>query len=136
MIENQYLTRIYYRDIDQMGVVYYNRYFEYFEAARTELLRSIGLEVTLIEQRGYYLPVVSAHCDYHRSAQFDDEITIISRIDSFMGARLRIDYQATLISDDRLLASGYTEHCFTNKDGKPTRPPGFFRSRIREHLNG
>ena len=49
MILFDYTTKIYYRDIDQMGVVYYTRYLEYFEAARTEMLKSIGLIVTDIE---------------------------------------------------------------------------------------
>ena len=41
MINFTYRTKVYYKDVDKMGVVYYARYFEYFEAARTELLQSI-----------------------------------------------------------------------------------------------
>ena len=52
MIQYNYYIRVYYRDVDQMGIVYYTRYLEYFEAARTELLRSVGLDVTKIEQLG------------------------------------------------------------------------------------
>ncbi|SVB29355.1 uncharacterized protein METZ01_LOCUS182209, partial [marine metagenome] len=40
-----------------MGIVYYARYYEYFEAARTELLKSLGIRVTVIENEGYLLPV-------------------------------------------------------------------------------
>ena len=64
MIEYNYCTRVYYRDVDQMGIVYYTRYLEYFEAARTELLRSVGFDVTKIEKMGYFLPVISCHCDF------------------------------------------------------------------------
>ena len=46
MITYDYKTKVYYKDIDQMGLVYYTRYLEYFEAARTEMLKSIGLIVT------------------------------------------------------------------------------------------
>ena len=80
MIKYNYKTRVYYRDIDQMGMVYYTRYLEYFEAARTELLRSIGLEVTKIEQLGYFLPVISCNCEYKKSARFDDKLEIITQI--------------------------------------------------------
>ena len=36
MIQFEYRTKVYYKDVDQMGIVYYARYYEYFEAARTE----------------------------------------------------------------------------------------------------
>ena len=79
MIHYDYYIRVYYRDVDQMGIVYYTRYLEYFEAARTELLRSVGLDVTKIEQLGYFLPVISCHCDYKMSAKFDDELHISTK---------------------------------------------------------
>ena len=58
MIEYDHSVKVYYKDVDQMGIVYYSRYFEYFEEARTELLDSIGLDVTSIENDGIQLPVI------------------------------------------------------------------------------
>ena len=52
MISYDHCVKIYYKDVDQMGVVYYSRYFEYFEESRTELLASIGLGVTDVEENG------------------------------------------------------------------------------------
>ena len=74
MISHSFKTKIYYKDVDQMGIVYYSRYFEFFESARTELLASIGLAVRNIEEDDVFLPVVNATCDYKRSAKFEDEI--------------------------------------------------------------
>ena len=48
MVIFDYHTKIYYKDIDQMGLVYYARYFEFFEQARTELLNDLGIIVTEI----------------------------------------------------------------------------------------
>ena len=78
MIVHSYKIKIYYKDIDQMGIVYYSRYFEFFESARTELLSSIGIAVKDIEKNDIFLPVVKATCDYRKSAKFEDELTIIS----------------------------------------------------------
>ena len=50
MIRHDHVIKVYYRDIDQMGIVYYSRYLEYFEEARTELLVSLGLDVPSIEK--------------------------------------------------------------------------------------
>ena len=49
-----------------MGIVYNTRYLEYFEESRTELLKSIGLSVTKIEEAGIRLPVVTSYCRYYR----------------------------------------------------------------------
>ena len=64
MFKYNHLIKVYYRDVDQMGIVYYTRYLEYFEEARTELLDSLGLTISLIEERGIHLPVIASHCDY------------------------------------------------------------------------
>ena len=50
MIRHDHVIKVYYRDVDQMGIVYYSRYLEYFEEARTELLVSLGLDVPFIEK--------------------------------------------------------------------------------------
>lgn len=130
MIEYNYKTRVYYRDVDQMGIVYYTRYLEYFEAARTELLRSIGLDVTKIEQMGYFLPVISCHCDYKKSAKFDDELNIITRINELPRSSMKIEYEI-FNSDERLLVIGYTVHSFINSNGKAVKPPKLLIEKLR-----
>ena len=70
--------KIYYKDVDKMGIVYYSRYFEYFEQARTELLKSIGLSLISMEREGLFLPVISAHCKYMRSLNLEQEAIINS----------------------------------------------------------
>ena len=56
MIIYDHPVKIFYKDVDQMGIVYYSRYFEYFEEARTELLASVGLGVSEVEEKGIMLP--------------------------------------------------------------------------------
>lgn len=130
MIEYNYKTRVYYRDVDQMGIVYYTRYLEYFEAARTELLRSIGFDVTKIEQMGYFLPVISCHCDYKKSAKFDDELDIITRINELPRSSMKIEYEV-FNSVKKLLVTGYTVHSFINSNGKAVKPPKVLIEKLR-----
>ena len=130
MIEYNYKTRVYYRDVDQMGIVYYTRYLEYFEAARTELLRSIGLDVTKIEQMGYFLPVISCHCDYKKSAKFDDELDIITKINELPRSSMKIEYEV-FNSVKKLLVTGYTVHSFINSNGKAVKPPKVLIEKLR-----
>ena len=124
MITYDHCVKIYYKDVDQMGVVYYSRYFEYFEESRTELLASIGLGVTEVEEKGIMLPVVSSHCDYSKGARFEQEIIVRSSISFIPKAKLHIDYVVFLDGDRDILVSGYTEHAFVNEKGVAVRVPG------------
>ena len=74
MIEYTHSVKVYYRDIDKMGVVYYSRYFEYFEESRTELFASIGLQITDVEEEGVMLPVISSQCDFKKGKLFSVSI--------------------------------------------------------------
>lgn len=130
MIEYNYKTRVYYRDVDQMGIVYYTRYLEYFEAARTELLRSIGFDVTKVEEMGYFMPVIACHCDYKRSARFDDELNIVTKINELPRSSMKIEYEV-FNSSNELLVSGYTVHSFINSNGKAVKPPKVFIEKLR-----
>ncbi len=130
MIEYTYKTRVYYRDVDQMGIVYYTRYLEYFEAARTELLRSIGLDVTKIEQMGYFLPVISCHCDYKKSAKFDDELEVVTKINELPRSSMKIEYEI-FNSSKKLLVTGHTVHSFINSNGKAVKPPKLLIEKLR-----
>ena len=135
MVKFDYHTKVYYKDIDQMGVVYYSRYFEFFEKARTELLSNIGLIVTEIEKKGFFLPVVSANCEYKEGARFEDQIIISTKINNFSPARLKIIYKVFRKKDKRLLAEGYTIHAFIGKEGKPKRPPQFFLDKLNSAIS-
>lgn len=134
VIKHTYQSKIYYKDIDQMGIVYYSRYFELFEAARTELLKSIGLGVTEIEKNGTMLPVISAHCNYKVGAKFEEMLQIESIIKELPRSTLRIDYSVFSDRKQILHADGYTIHAFTNTSGKAIRPPKFIRDKLMEAI--
>jgi len=130
MIEYNYQTHVYYRDVDQMGIVYYSRYLEYFEAARTELLRSIGLDVTKIEEMGYYMPVISCSCLYKNSAKFDDDLIIITSVNEIPRSTMKIEYNL-FNSQKKLLVTGETIHAFVNTKGKTVKVPKLLIEKIR-----
>ena len=130
MLFLDYLIKIFYKDIDQMGLVYYSRYFEFFEQARTELLNNIGIKVTSIEESGYFLPVISATCDYKEGAKLEDEIIVKTVIEGLVGIKLKINYEIYRKSDNKLLVLGHTLHVFIDKKGRAKRPPKFFIEKL------
>ena len=134
MIQFEYRTKVYYKDVDQMGIVYYARYYEYFEAARTELLKSLGIYVTAIEDDGYLLPVITSHCDYKVGASFEDTLLVNTIIKALPKPRLRIEYEVHRDNSDELLVSGYTMHAFTDKSGKAVKPPKQLVETLRQNF--
>jgi acyl-CoA thioester hydrolase len=68
--------RVRYAETDQMGVVYHGNYFAYFETARAESIREMGLTYADIERLGVIMPVIEVNCRYLRAAKYDDLITV------------------------------------------------------------
>jgi acyl-CoA thioester hydrolase len=118
-----------------MKFVYYGKYFEYFEQARSELLRSIGLPYSEIEAHGILIPVIEAHAVYKKPARYDEPIEIETTLAENPVARFRIEYRVVGKEDGELVAEGYTMHGFLNAETKkPTRAPAFFVQSIEEAM--
>jgi len=132
MISFDHRVKIFYKDVDQMGIVYYSRYFEYFEEARTELLASIGLGVTDVEKKGIMLPVISSHCDYLKGARFEQNIIIRASISTEPRSKLQIDYSVFIEDEKEPIATGYTEHAFVNDKGVAVRAPKMILERLNQ----
>lgn len=60
MITKETVFRVSYSDTDQMGFMHHSNYLKYYETARWELFRSIGIPYNEIEEEGVILPVITA----------------------------------------------------------------------------
>ena len=106
-----------------MGVVYYANYLVWFEIGRTDLLRNIGWSYREMEQAGVSLPVIEAHCDYHRPARYDDELDVQTEGRMLSPVRMEFTYQIVRREDRVVAASGRTVHAALDPSGKPCRLP-------------
>lgn len=111
-----------------MGVVYYANYLVWFEVARADLLRSLGWTYREMELSGISLPVIEAHCEYHRPARYDDELEILASGRLLSPVRMEFNYTVRRIANDLIAASGRTVHAALDNTGRPCRLP----ARIRE----
>ena len=109
-----------------MGVVYYSNYFVYFEVARTECFRELGLIYTEMEQKGMFLVVCEAFCKYISPVRYDDVIEITASFKKISDLKLRFDYRVHNITPgkgSKLLSTGYTTHVFVGKNSRPIKIP-------------
>ncbi len=122
-----------YADTDQMGIIHHAKYFEYFEIARTELLRSLGLPYAELEDDGYLLPLIDCYARFIRPIKYDQLIRIETTLANFSGVKIHLEYKIFSEESDILLAEGYTRHSWVKKSTlKPTRPPQKFLEAINK----
>ena len=109
-----------------MGVVYHGRYFEWFEAARTEMLRDAGLPYAKLEESGVMLPVIEAHCQYFRSVLYDEKVTVTTAVDEVSRSKLILRYTVSMEGEARPRAEANTVHCYMSPEGRAIRAPQSF----------
>jgi acyl-CoA thioester hydrolase len=87
--------RVYWEDTDAGGIVFYANYLKFFERARTEWLRSLGIEQSrLREEAGGMFIVAETTIRYRAPARLDDELLVTARLEKATGASLIIAQQA------------------------------------------
>ena len=120
-------VRVRYAETDKMGVVYYANYFVWFEVARGDLLQSLRWTYREMEAAGVSLPVIEAHCEYHRSARYDDELDVKAEARMLSPVRMEFTYEIILRNDETIAATGRTVHAALDAEGRPCRLPGQIR---------
>lgn len=127
VIKHQLSLRSRYSETDKMGYVYYGRYLEYFEAARTEMIRALGISYSRLEDDGIMLPVIYAQVEYKSPVFYDEEMNVEVAVYKKPLVRLETFYR---IMTPRLAephAYGQVNLCFTKSDTrKPYKAPDYF----------
>jgi len=76
MFSSETTIRVRYAETDQMDIVYYGNYAQYFEVGRAESIRQLGYTYKDMEAMGIRMPVVEFHAEFKRPAHYDDLITV------------------------------------------------------------
>ncbi len=118
-------VRVRYAETDQMGIVHHSVYAVYFEEARVEFMRHVGVPYGELERKGILLPLLELRVRFLKPARFEDllDIEVSAHI---KGARLFVSY--VVYRDGERIAEGRTVHAFTDKNLRPIRPPESLRS--------
>lgn len=123
MYSAQTTIRVRYSETDQMQYAYYGNYAAYYEVARVEGLRQLGLSYKDLEDSGIMMPVLETHSYYHKPAKYDELLTIKVIIPQLPLAKIKFEYIIYAENGDKI-HSGDTTLAFVNmSSGKPTRAP-------------
>jgi acyl-CoA thioester hydrolase len=127
-------TRVGFSDTDAQGVVYYGRYMPYFDLARVEYLRSLGLLGAGSERRQFAMRAMTV--EYHAPARFDDAIEIDVRVSRIGTTSVTFEFAAYLDGEVLAVTAEQTA-VLVDLDERTSCPvPDSFRERIRDFEGG
>lgn len=112
-----YERQVNYYETDQMGIAHHSNYLRYFEEARMDLMRQLGLSTQELENIGIIIPNVDAYAKYLRLLHFEEKFLVVVKPALYTGVRMKFEYE--VLKDGELCSTGYTTHCFVDKSMKP-----------------
>ena len=125
--------RVYIEDTDAGGIVYYVNYLKYLERARTELMRTFGLERAAVSDAGWNFVVLDVSLSYKEPACLDDQLHATAMISAVGGATVK--FHQTVRRDDAVLVAGDIQiACIDRETGRPTRLDADLRQQIEATL--
>ena len=131
--QHLYAVRVYYEDTDLSGIVYHANYLRWFERARSDMLRLLGVDQRAAKEVGLGVySVAELNIRYRAPARLDDAVTIRSTTLDVRAATCRIAQQAW--RGDRLLADAGVRVAFVAPGGKPRRQPSDWLDKFRSVL--
>ena len=135
MYQSSTTVRVRYAETDQMGYVYYGHYAMYYEVARVESLRRLGITYREIEEMGVIMPVLENRSRYLAPGRYDELLTIVTTIKEKPGVRIKFDYQI-FNEEKKLINEGETLLAFVDKkSNRPCRPPLEMQTVLEPYFN-
>ena len=135
MYTYEHQLRIRYADTDKMGYAYYGNYSRYYEIARVESLRTLGIRYSDLEDRGVIMPVLENFSKYIKPATYDELITIKLMVKKFPGVRVKFEYEF-YNEQDEIIHIGHTVLVFVDREtGKVTEMPEEIRNVLKPFFN-
>ena len=120
--------RVRYAETDRMGALHHSRYWVYFEMGRTELLRASGVEYKRLEDEGVFFVVARCSAIFKSPANYDDVLTLTTRIKKMGQAKIDHEYELKRKSDGLLLATAETTLACVDNSGRVIQIPDFIRT--------
>ncbi len=134
MFQSHTQIRVRYAETDQMKYVYYGNYAIYFEVARVECLRSLGLDYKKLEDEyKVMMPVLEQYSKYIKPAMYDDVLAIKVRIPELPQTRIRFEYE--IYKENVLLHKAHTILVFVSMETlRPVACPKVLLDLLEKHF--
>ena len=127
-------VRVYWEDTDGGGVVYHSRYLNFFERARTELLRAQGIDQTeLKEKHGFIWVVTGMDIKFRKAAKLDDELVVSADFQWMKGIRQGFHQEITRKDNGAVIATAEVTAVMLHAESlKPARMPSWIKEKLEQ----
>lgn len=119
----EFPIRVYYEDTDAGGIVYYANYLKFFERARTEWLRALGVEQDFLLSNNIAFVVTQVLMDNKKPAKFNELLTVSSQISTLKRASMVFDQQITNSAGELICQAKIKIACISLQDVKARMIP-------------
>lgn len=124
--------RVLYADTDAGGVVYHGSYLRFFEAARTEAMRSAGVPLARFAQHKLHLPLIEQTIRYRTPAFYDDLLLVYVWTSELRRVQVTFEYQVRRELDNEVIVTGRTIHaCMDLGEGRVSALPAWAVGKLR-----
>lgn len=122
-------VKVYYKDTDAEGVVYYANYLGWLEVGRTELINDLGISLKKIkEDKGIVFAIREVDCKYLAPALYADELDVVTSIEEVTGATVVFRQLVVRPKDDvKILDAKVIAFAMDMKKMRPAKIPSEFR---------
>ena len=123
-----------FSEVDSLGIVWHGHHVKYFEDGREEFGKQFGLAYMEVYRKGYFLPIVSIHCDYKRPIQYERDIVVEVKYIPSLAAKIIFEYTLWDKESGDKLATGKTEQVFLNTSRElQLTNPEFYEDWQKQH---
>lgn len=123
-------VRVRLPETDALGIVFHGNFYTYFDVARMDYVRNLGLMEYLLSPRGTNV-LVHAAADFRSPARFDDVLVVHARISEIGESSFTFLFRVTHKGEARLVAEGRSVHVSIDPSTwKPVRVPEEIRKAV------
>lgn len=120
--EHRFALTVYFEDTDAYGIVYYANYLRFMERARSDMIRSLGVDQAAeLRHSGSAYAVVEVDIKYRRPARLGDDLQVISKVEQVRASAVHI--QQRVMRGPEVLTDAKVTAAFLNGNGRPQRQP-------------
>lgn len=112
------LLEVRYAETDMMGIMHHSRYYPWFEVARTEFIKQVGMTYSDMEKTGVLLPLTETEAKYIIGLKYEDKAEVSCTLFELSPARCGFRYTVKRLPDGKIATTGITRHGFVDKEFK------------------
>ncbi|MEN8138812.1 MAG: thioesterase family protein [Bacteroidota bacterium] len=132
MTPHEYKFRVKYSETDKMGFVHHSNYVKYYENARWETMRQLGIPYSTIESKGIFMPVIKLESKFIKPAFYDDELTVTTTIKELSSVKISFQFNISN-SSGNIINNAMVSCAFIDSEShKVRRTPEFILEKLKK----